>query len=67
LLGIGAALTFLSWDIQKGKSIQRFKALRDGNLDYDKPSHMPNYIIDRIAAVTIAIGAAIEIAIRMYA
>jgi hypothetical protein len=65
--GIGVALTYFSWDVQKGQSMKRFEALRDGNLDYDKTSYRPNYILDRIAAVTIAAGAAIEIAIRMYA
>jgi hypothetical protein len=67
LLSVGVALTYISWDIQKGKSIQRFEALRDGNFDYDKTSYVPNYILDRIAAGTIAAGAGIEIAIRMCA
>jgi hypothetical protein len=31
-----SALTFISWDIQKGKATKRFEALRDGHLDYDR-------------------------------
>jgi hypothetical protein len=66
LLGLGAALVYVSWDIQKGKSIGRFEALRDGRYDYDRLSVPRNYVLDRIAATAIASGAMIEIAVRMY-
>jgi hypothetical protein len=37
LLGLGWSMTLFSWDIQKGKAIRKFDALRDGNLDHDQP------------------------------
>jgi hypothetical protein len=70
LLGLSAAFVFVSWDIQKKKAINRFKALRDGKPHYDtKPSPwlLKNYILDRGAAVLIALGVILEIAIRLCA
>jgi hypothetical protein len=72
LVGFGWALTLVSWDIQKGKAIRRYDALR--GIESRLPTtgrirarlaNLPNYKIDRIAAWAIGIGGAIEIIIRM--
>lgn len=65
LVGFGWALTLVSWDIQKGKAIRRYDAVRRGEARSAMSRHLPNYIIDRIAAWAIGIGGSIEILIRM--
>jgi hypothetical protein len=67
--GLGAALVFFSWDIQKGKALGKFNILRDGRTPFgpEPPWHKRNYILDRIAGGLIGIGVVWEIAIRLCA
>lgn len=70
LLGAAAILIFISWDIQKGKAIKRYEALRDGKQDYEpkdtRPWYMNNYGLDRIAFGLICLGVIWEIVISLH-
>jgi hypothetical protein len=69
LLGVAAGLVAVSWDIQKGKAIRRFEALRDGEAHYEKEGYISNYILDRIVGlfITVAVFSEIVIAVNEVA
>ena len=63
LFGIALAVLVYSWDLQKGKSIDRVKKLRQSLIDFDKYQdeidskwYRCNYIVDRLAAMSIGLG-----------
>jgi len=61
IFGFAAGIILWSWDLQKDKSIERFKALRGKQLDafFDQDSRS-NQCLDRIAASLVLIGAVAE-------
>jgi hypothetical protein len=62
--GFAALLTLYSWDLQKRKAIMRFQSLRNGDLDtYLAQDYRHNSSVDRLAALFLAVGVAIEFAV----
>jgi hypothetical protein len=62
-----AACAFLSWDLQKRKSIGRFKALSMNNLaGYERYKKFRNDKIDRFAGMLIAVGIVLELIIKLF-
>jgi hypothetical protein len=61
IFGVAAGTILWSWDLQKDKSIERFKALRSKQLDafFDQDSRS-NQRLDRIAALLVLSGAVAE-------
>jgi hypothetical protein len=61
-LAVAAIFVLLSWDLQKGKAIKRFRALRAKDLDayFALDDGNPNYGLDRYAAVLLVIGIILE-------
>jgi hypothetical protein len=61
-LAVAAIFVLLSWDLQKGKAIKRFRALRAKDLDayFALDDGNPSYGLDRYAAVLLVIGIILE-------
>ncbi len=68
LFAFGIASLVYSWDVQKAKSIERMKKIRDEGYEsyikYEKEMERPNpranYLVDRLAYCFITAGAVVE-------
>jgi len=68
LFGVALAVLVYSWDLQKEKSIERVKRLRNNMAEFDDYQEEVernwcrcNYIVDRIASVFVGLGIIVEL------